>query len=836
VSAATDHPPISLAHLPPTPSQSRAALAGTAALLVGLGALAPFAATEVPKVTAFMPAIDAIICLTDLITAGLLFAQFSITRSRAIWALACGYLFSAMIVIVHLLTYPGVFSPLGNIFGGHHTNFKIYLLWHVGLPLAVFAYAWLKHKDSTKGSGHTPTETVLTVGGVGLLALLGCIASLTLLPNVDPAEGRWLTAIVMFICAGALCVLWLLRRTALDQWLMLVMLAMIVELAITALIGGRGPHVQPLGMTFGIYTGRLFSLVTSTAVLIGLLTETSGLYSAVARADALTGIADACRALSGEIVLSKLIERLMKIAIENTGADRGVLILPSESVYLIYAEARAAGDRIEVTMPPQPMPLIGCPQSLVRHVIRARELVVLDDAHEPNQFSADEYLREGRSRSVLCVPLVNQAQLTGVLLLENRSSAHAFTPSRVAVLELMTAQAAVSLENASLYSELHLLAGLLQRLPVSAWTLKSDGTPDFVNQVWLDYSGQTLDFVRSHPEAWMTAVHPEDREAASRAFWDGVRSGRGFAIETRSLRARDGVYRWHLQQAVVLRDADGKAVKFVGTTTDVDDQRRAEEALRQAQRDLARINRVTTMGELAGSLAHELSQPISGAITNADTCLRKLGHDEPDLDGVRVAVARIARDARRAAEIILRIRSQFEKGSPKPEAIDVNEIISETIALLRDEAMRYGIAVRTQLAADLPQIVGDRIQLQQVAMNLIFNSIEAMREVHGMREIVMQSTRTEGERIHVSFADTGPGLPPHLAQRVFEPFFTTKAHGTGMGLRISKSIVEAHGGHLWAESAAGRGAVFHVSLPVSTPRMTMPGELGTNPRDALTRD
>src|SRR6202522_1950076 len=187
-------------------------------------------------------------------------------------------------------------------------------------------------------------------------------------------------------------------------------------------------------------------------------------------------------------------------------------------------------------------------------------------------------------------------------------------------------------ELAAANSELQLQVGLLQHLPVSAWTLKPDATPDFVNQVWLEYSGQTLDFVRSHPEAWMTAIHPEDRETASRSFWDGVRSGQGFAMETRSLRARDGTYRWHLQQAVVMRDAEGKVLKFVGTTTDIDDQKRAEEALRQAQSDLARINRVTTMGELAASLAHEISQPISGVVTNTSVCLRKLRQGQPDLN------------------------------------------------------------------------------------------------------------------------------------------------------------------------------------------------------------
>ena len=363
--------------------------------------------------------------------------------------------------------------------------------------------------------------------------------------------------------------------------------------------------------------------------------------------------------------------------------------------------------------------------------------------------------------------------------------------------------------------ELQLQVGLLQHLPVSAWTLKPNGTPDFVNQVWLEFSGQTLDFVRSHPEAWMTAVHPEDRETASRAFWDGVRSGKDFAFKTRSLRARDGTYRWHLQQAVVLRDEEGKVLKFVGTTTDIDDQKRAEEASQQAQRDLARANRVTTMGELAASLAHELSQPISGAMTNANVGLRKLGSDNPNVDEVRGVLARIMRDAQRATEIIGRIRAQFEKGAPNQESLNVNEIIPETIALLRDEAVRHKISMRTELAADLPQIVGDRVQLQQVAMNLIVNSIEAMKDMDGIREMVIRSQRAENAQMLVSISDTGVGIPPQLAEQIFDPFFTTKAHGTGMGLRICRSIVEAHGGRLWVVSSQGRGATFHLNLPAA---------------------
>ena len=383
------------------------------------------------------------------------------------------------------------------------------------------------------------------------------------------------------------------------------------------------------------------------------------------------------------------------------------------------------------------------------------------------------------------------------------------------VLQLLASQAATALENAALYTDLQLQVGLLQHFPVSAWTLKPDGTPDFVNDVWLEFAGQTLDFARSHPEAWMTAIHPDDREAASRTFWDGVRSGQGFTIETRSLRAQDRTYRWHLQQAVVMRDAGGEVLKFVGTTTDIDDQKRAEEALRQAQGDFARINRVTTMGELAAFLAHEISQPISGAITNISVCLRKLAHDEPDLDEVRAAVTRTGRDAQRAAEIIGRIRSQFERGALDREILDVNEISRETVALLRDEAVRYNISVRTELAVDLPNIVGDRVQLQQVAMNLIVNGIEAMKTVDGIREMVITSKRAENQQILVSFSDTGVGLPPQLAEQIFDPFITTKPHGTGMGLRISRSIIESHGGRLWAVRSSGRGATFHLSLPAA---------------------
>jgi len=247
---------------------------------------------------------------------------------------------------------------------------------------------------------------------------------------------------------------------------------------------------------------------------------------------------------------------------------------------------------------------------------------------------------------------------------------------------------------------------------------------------------------------------------------------------------------------------------------EIAERNRAEEALRQSQADLAQVNRVTTMGELTASLAHEVNQPIAAAVTDASTCLRWLTRDEPDVTEAREAASRMVKDASRAAEIISRIRALFKKGSPQRELVDINQIIREMVDLMRSEATRHSVSVRTELAADLPRFVGDRVQLQQVLMNLVVNSIDAMKEVEGTRELAIQSQRADDDQIQVSISDTGIGLPPQQADQIFNAFFTTKAHGTGMGLRISRTIVESHGGRLWASGNSPRGASFYFALPI----------------------
>jgi len=243
------------------------------------------------------------------------------------------------------------------------------------------------------------------------------------------------------------------------------------------------------------------------------------------------------------------------------------------------------------------------------------------------------------------------------------------------------------------------------------------------------------------------------------------------------------------------------------------ERKHAEEARREAQAELARVSRVTTMGELTASLAHEVNQPIAAAVTNANTCLRWLTRDRPDVEEARAAAMRIVKDGTRAAEIVKRIRLLFKKSTPQRELVDVNEAVREMIVLLRSEATRYKITVRMELAEDLPRIMGDRVQLQQVLMNLIVNSIDAMKEVDGTRELAVKSQRTKKEEVLVSVCDTGVGLPPQQSDQIFNAFFTTKAHGTGMGLRISRSIVESHGGRLWAADNSPHGASFHFALP-----------------------
>ena len=278
----------------------------------------------------------------------------------------------------------------------------------------------------------------------------------------------------------------------------------------------------------------------------------------------------------------------------------------------------------------------------------------------------------------------------------------------------------------------------------------------------------------------------------------------------------DGTVRHIHTLAHPVLSADGELVEVIGTDVDITERKRAEEErerLRRLEADLAHMNRVTMLGELASSLAHEINQPIAATITSANACLRWLTRDPPDLDRACAATIRITKDGNRAAEIIQRLRAFYKTGTPpQRESVDINGVIGEMIELLRNEAARHSIALRTELARQLPEVMADRVQLQQVFMNLMLNGIEAMSDEGG--ELTVRSETTENGYLLMSVSDTGVGIPGEKTESIFNAFYTTKPQGTGMGLAISRSIVEAHGGRLWATANAKPGATFCFTLPV----------------------
>jgi PAS domain S-box-containing protein len=526
-------------------------------------------------------------------------------------------------------------------------------------------------------------------------------------------------------------------------------------------------------------------------------------------------------AISGEIVLEKLIDTLLRTAIEHAGAARGLLILSGGGEFSIAAEANTVGETVTVRLRDGPVVGSELPESVVHYAARTQENVILDDASATSPFSADEYLRRGHARSVLCLPLVKQGTLVALLYLENNLAAGVFTPARIAVLNVLASQAAMALENSRLYRKLEDLYRELQEREarirrlvdaniVGVLISEFDGRVVEANDAFLRIVGYTRDDLASGRIRWTELTPPEWHAANQRALEQVRATGRADLFEKEYFR-KDGA---RVPVLVAVAALTGTPVQAVAFVVDLTERKRGEEErerLRRAHAELARISRITTMGEMTASLSHEIRQPIAAAMTNAKACVRFLVREDPDLREARTAAEEMAADTARAAEIINRIASLYRKGIPQRESVHVNEVARETLALLRAEAERHGVTLRTELAIGLPTASADRVQLQQVFMNLMLNGIEAMQGTGG--ELSVRSERGEKGEVLFSVADTGVGLPPGKADAIFDAFFTTKPQGTGMGLRVTRSIIESHGGRLWATSGAGRGATFHFSLP-----------------------
>jgi PAS domain S-box-containing protein len=848
-------------------------------------------------------------------------------------------------------------------------------------------------------------------------------------------------------------------------------------------------------------------------------------------------VVKASQALSSEMFLPQLIEKLMRTAVEYAGAERGLLVLLRGDEPRIEAEATTGYDTVRVCLLQVAASSTELPESILRYVIRSQDSVILDDALIPNSFSMDAYIQRRRARSVLCLPLVKQVRLIGVLYLENNLSSYAFTPARIAVLQLLASQAAISLENARLYLELQQAEEkarqserefrlAIDMMPALAWNTLADGSIETFNKQWHDYTGISAEGALGG--GWTAAFHPDDRGKVADTWEKNLASGGSSEIEAR-MRRFDGEYRWFLLRmsplldengnilkwygtnsdiddlkraeallagekrifemiatghtlpvifdalcriveelnggsptSVLLLDREGKrlrngaapnlpdrytkaidgirigpfagscgtaayrkekvlvsdistdplwadyralalehglracwstpilsaeakvlgtiaiysrqarsmtlrenkiiehfthlasiaverkraedalkkseaflaegqrishtgswawnlatdqviwseehcrifgyrpdevggtfaaildrmlpedrlrieapiaeavekgrdyrveyriimpdgSVKFnqsvgraianesgevteyIGTTADITERKRAEEelrrseaGLRKAQAELAHVTRVTTMGELAASIAHEVNQPIAGVVLNGNACLRWLARvkeDSANLMEARDAVERIIRDGTRAGEVIARIRALFKKAEATKEPLDLNEVVREVIVLARSEMDKRRIALRLKLASNLPRILGDRVQLQQVLLNLILNGIEAMSKIEERRRELILGTHVNADsEVLVTVRDFGVGLDPESTERAFTAFHTTKPGGLGMGLPISRSIVENHAGRLWATANDGPGATFQFTLS-SRPSQDGPDEL-----------
>ena len=904
-----------LLSLPATRRQIRWAVAVAVGQVAALAIVAPFAKTQLVEINSFIPALGGVIFVTDLITSVLLFSQFAIYRLRALLVLACGYLFSALIIIPYALTFPGAFSPTGLLGAGLQTTALLYWFWHLLFPLALLGYGLMKDEKSDPGPAQ-PSLLAVIVRSVALVLALVC--GLTLLATAGndylpvlfsdrvqfTRAARLAAATTMLVSVGAVAVLWLRRRSLLDQWLMIVAVAALLEMALGAIfVSGR--------FSLGFYAGRVFSLLTSTIVLVVLLVETMRFHANVAR--------------SKERKIRSLVEANI-IGIFIWDFDGRILEANEAFLHIVgYDHEDLAAGRIRWTdlTPPE---------------WRDRDTRLIQEHRATGALQPfeKEYFRKDGSR----VPV-----LIGVATFEDSGD-----QGVAFVLDLTERKRA---EEALRESE-RKLRQFIEGVPAHFWSASPDGKATHVNQRLLDYFGIRLEDQKAsgledqRPSDWKAVLHPDDVAETERTLNHAFQTGESFQRVHR-LRRRDGEYRWHRVRAEPLRDheghiiqwygfsidideakkaeeqlrrseanlaeaqklsrtgswalspsttkvfywseecyriwgfdpaqgvpnretvwrrihpddqervleeaehalrekrdyssefrivlpdgtvkyleaighhlfaADGELVQVVGTNVDVTERKRAQdehEKLGQLESELAHMNRVSIMGELAASLSHEILHPIATARNNARAGIRFLEMSPPNLDEAKEALSCVVMDADRAKDIVGRVRAHIKKAPPRTKSFDLNEAVREALTMVRSAIARNGIAVNTQLTEDLIPVQGDRVQLQQVVVNLLLNAVEAMSlEEKGPKELSIRIEHGQADGVSlVQVRDSGPGIDPGIVERVFEPFYTTKISGIGMGLTICRSIIDAHGGRLWADVNEPRGAVFQFTLPAA---------------------
>jgi PAS domain S-box-containing protein len=521
-------------------------------------------------------------------------------------------------------------------------------------------------------------------------------------------------------------------------------------------------------------------------------------------------------ALSGEIVLDKLIETLIRTAIENAGAERGLLILSRGDELWVVAEAVAGSNKVHVELRQCSVAESQLPQPVLRYALRTKEPVLLQDASGQGAFAADSYVRQHHARSVLCLPILKQARLLGMLYLENNLSAHVFTPARMTFLKLLASEAAVSIENAKLYRDLAEREARIRRLVdaniigIMIWDL--EGRVLEANDAFLRMVGYDRADLASKVVRWTDLTPPEWRDRDEHHWIPALKATGTLQPYEKEFFRKDGSRVPVLIGVAAFEEGGNQGVGFV---IDLTERKSAVDALRTLQMELAHANRLATMGQLSASIAHEVNQPIGAARNNAHAALRFLSRDPPDLGEVREALECVVNDTYRASDIIGGIRDQVKKVPPRMESVDLNDAMLEVIGLIRSELSKHRVSVQTKLTGNLPPARADRVQLQQIILNLILNATEAMATTdYESRELVISTSSNEVGSLLVAIADSGPGIAAENRTRIFDSFYTTKTDGVGIGLSICRFIIDAHGGQLWAEAHEPRGAMLKFTLPV----------------------
>jgi PAS domain S-box-containing protein len=525
------------------------------------------------------------------------------------------------------------------------------------------------------------------------------------------------------------------------------------------------------------------------------------------------------QAVSSEIVLENLIDTLMGTAMAQAGAERVLLILLRGKQPRIEAEATTSGDTVTVRLVDEAVTERVLPESVLHYVLRAREIVILDDAAAQSPFGVDSYIRQRQARSILCLPLLNQAKLIGVLYLENNLAPRVFAPARVAVLKLLASQAAIALENARLYRDVAERETKIRRLVdsniIGIFVWDFDGRIVEANDEFLRMVGYDREDLLAGRIRWADLTPPDWRDRNYARIEQQKSSGRFEPFEKEYTR-KDGSRVPVLIGGATLEEGGNQGVAFVLDLTERKrveaEARTSERRYREAQLELAHANRVATTGQLTASITHEVNQPLTAAVTYALAARRWLSAEPPNFREADDALSLIVREGKRAGEVVGRIRALIKKAPARKDAVEINDAILEVIALTRTEAANNSVSVRTQLAEGLPRVQGDRVQLQQVLLNLIINAIEAMRDVGEEERELLISTRNQPDGVFVEVRDSGPGFAPAVLERVFEAFYTTKAGGLGLGLSICRSIIEAHNGRLRASANVPRGATFEFTV------------------------